>query len=89
VRAPFEPPVLHHIAPVSGQAGDVITVHGQHLTGWQAYVSVMGRLIVDGQKITGDMLTVPIPADIPPGFQAIRVDISHLHRRTFFFEVVA
>jgi hypothetical protein len=59
------------------------------MTGWQAYVSVMGRLIVDGQKLTGEELAVIIPEDIPTGFHAIQVDISHLHRRTFFFEVIA
>jgi hypothetical protein len=87
VRAPFEPPVVHHIDPLSGQAGGVISVRGEHLRGWQAYVSVMGRLIMDGQKLAGDMFPVTIPADLPPGFHAIQVDISHLHRRTFFFEV--
>jgi hypothetical protein len=89
VRAPFQPPVVHHIEPVSGQAGMAITIHGQHLAGWRASVRIMERPIVDGQEITGDVLTVTIPGDVPPGFHAIRVDISHLYRRTFFFEVAA
>src|SRR6266540_4741747 len=66
VRAPFQPPVVHHIEPLSGPAGTVITMHGQHLTGWRASVRVMERLIVDGQELTGDVVTVTIPADVPP-----------------------
>lgn len=89
VRAPFQPPVVHHIEPVSGQAGTAITAHGQHLAGWRASVRVLERLIVDGQELTGDVLTVTLPGDVPPGFHAIQVDISHLYRRTFFFEVAA
>jgi hypothetical protein len=89
VRAPFQPPVVNHIEPVSGQAGAAITIHGQHLAGWRASVRVTERVIMDGQELTGDVLTVTMPGDLPPGFHAIRVDISHLYRRTFFFEVVA
>jgi hypothetical protein len=89
VRAPFQPPAVHRIEPVSGQAGTAITLHGQHLTGWQASIRVMERLLVDGQELTEDVLTVTMPGDVPPGFHAIQVDISHLYRRTFFFEVVA
>ena len=89
VRAPFQPPVVHKIEPVSGRAGTVISVHGDHLAGWRASVTVMGRLIVNGQELTGDVLTVTMPGDLPPGFHTVQVDISHLYRRTFFFEVVA
>lgn len=89
VRAPFQPPVVHHIEPVSGPAGTAITMHGQYLTGWRASIRVMERVLMDGQELTGDVLTVTMPGDMLPGFHTIQVDISHLYRRTFFFEVAA
>lgn len=92
VRAPFNPPVVESIDPVSGPAGTVVAFHGKNLTGWRAYVTVMGRQILDGEELAGNSFTVtipddPPPDDLPPGFHEIRVDVSHLHRRTFFFEV--
>jgi hypothetical protein len=30
---------------------------------------------------------VALPAGLAPGFHQIRVDVAHLCRRTFFFEV--
>jgi len=88
VRAPFSPPVVDAIVPSSGPAGTTITCRGQHLAGWRAYVRVMGRAIVDAQELTQDQFTVTLPADLPPGFHELRVDISHLFRKTFFFEVI-
>ncbi len=67
----------------------IITVYGQNLAGWQAYVTIMNRLILDGVELTDDHFTVTIPGDFPPGFHEIRLDISHLFRRIFFFEVTA
>jgi hypothetical protein len=87
VRMPFSPPVVSDIAPLSGPAGTSITVHGQHLAGWRAYVMVMGRKLLDAQELTQDQFTVTLPANLPPGFHEIRVDISHLFRKTFFFEM--
>jgi hypothetical protein len=89
VRSPFHPPVVERITPGSGSAASVITVHGKYLAGWQAYVSLMGRSIVDGQELTEGAFSVTVPGDVPPGFHELRVDISHLHRRVFFFEVTA
>jgi hypothetical protein len=88
VRAPFSPPAVNEIAPLNGPAGTTITFHGQHLAGWRAYVRVIGRTILDAQELTQDQFTVALPADLPPGFHELRVDISHLFRKTFFFEVV-
>lgn len=88
VRAPFVPPSVDNIDPLSGSAGVTITFHGKNLTGWRAYVSIMGRLIVDAQELTGDSFMATIPADLPPGFHEIRIDISHLFRRIFFFEIM-
>jgi hypothetical protein len=87
VRAPYSPPVVNTIEPMSGPAGTTMSVHGENLSGWKAYVTVMGRRIVDAQDLTDNTFQVTLPADLPPGFHEIRVDISHLHRRTFFFEV--
>ena len=87
VRAPFNPPVVDEITPRSGPAGTEITFRGQHLVGWRAYVRVMGRSILDGQELTQDQFTVTLPTNLPPGFHELRVDISHLFRKTFFFEV--
>jgi Pvc16 N-terminal domain len=88
IRAPFRPPVVEQIEPVSGPAGSLINLHGQHLSGWRAYVTIMGRMLTP-QDLTGDTFQVPLPGDLPAGFHAIQVDIAHLFRRVFFFEVTA
>jgi hypothetical protein len=88
VRAPFLPPVVDYIEPVSGPAGTVITVHGQHLWGWRASVTIMGRMVTP-QDLTGNTFQVPLPEDLPAGFHEIQVDIAHLFRRVFVFEVTA
>lgn len=89
VGAPFRPPLLGDMAPRSGPAGTVLTFYGQHLQGWQASVWVMGKTILQAQTLTQEQFTVALPADLPPGFHELRVDISHLCRSTFFFEVTA
>lgn len=88
VRAPFNPPVVDEISPLSGSAGTVVTFRGQHLVGWRAYIRVMRRTILDAQELTQNRFTVTLPTDLPPGFHELRVDISHLFRKTFFFEVI-
>jgi hypothetical protein len=88
VRAPFLPPVVGHIEPLSGPAGTVINLHGQHLAGWRAYVTIMGRMLTP-QDLTGDTFQVAVPGDLPVGFYEIQIDIAHLHRRVVFFEVTA
>lgn len=87
VHAPFNPPLVENMEPLSGPIGTVVTFHGKNLTGWRAYVTIMRQLILDGEELTEDLFTVTIPDDLPAGFHEIRVDISHLYRRTFFFEV--
>jgi hypothetical protein len=87
VHAPFNPPVVESIEPMSGAVGTEITVRGENLSGWKAYVTVMRRLIIDGMDLMEDSFDVALPVDLPPGFHEIRVDVSHLYRRTFFFEV--
>jgi hypothetical protein len=89
VRAPFSPPVLERIDPISGLAGSdiTITIHGKNLAGWKAYVTITGRKVLDAADISADSFQLTLPGDLLPGFYEIRVDISHLCRQTFFFEV--
>jgi hypothetical protein len=87
VRAPFKPPVVERLDPTRGAAGTDVTVHGDNLAGWRAYVTVMNRQIMEAQDLTENTFEVTLPDDLPPGFHEIRVDISHLFRRLFFFEV--
>jgi hypothetical protein len=89
VRAPYRPPVVERMEPESGPAGAAVTFFGSSLDGWRAYVTVLRQRIVDGAPIAGDQFEAALPADLVPGFYEIRVDVSHLYRRTFFFEVTA
>jgi hypothetical protein len=79
--------VLERIDPISGPAESDITIHGKNFAGWKAYVTIMGRRIADIPDLEADSFQLTLPADLLPGFYEIRVDISHLCRRTFFFEV--
>jgi len=79
--------VVDTMGPASGPAASVITFHGKNLIGWNAYVTMMGRTISDGTSLGDDTFQITVPGDLPPGFHEIRVDISHLFRRTFYFEV--
>ncbi|MCP4663258.1 MAG: DUF4255 domain-containing protein [bacterium] len=87
VRVPFRPPTIVGFDPASGPTGTAVTVRGTHLEGWRAYVAFSRRRLVQGQEISGDSLGFTVPADLEPGFHEVRVDVSHLHRATFFFEV--
>ncbi len=89
VRAPFKPPVVDRIEPASGPAGTVVTFSGEDLHDWRAYVSMSGQSVEGGLDIVGDSFTATIPAGLPLGFHRIRVDVSHLFRRTFHFEVTS
>ncbi|MGA1870564.1 MAG: Pvc16 family protein [bacterium] len=85
----FAPPIVEKIEPLSGPVGTTITFLGKNLSGWRAYVTATGKMILDGEELTGNLFTMTIPPDFPAGFYEIKVDISHLFRRTFFFEVRA
>jgi len=89
VRAPFRPPVVEQLTPLSGPVGAQITVSGQYLSGWPTSLSITGRKIIDSTPLTGDTMTATIPAGLAPGFHEVQVDVAHLHRRVFFFEVSA
>ncbi len=87
VRAPFNPPFLASMEPLNGPAGTVVSFQGENFEGWRAYVSVMRNTILSSHELSSDSFTVTLPGDLTPGFHEIRVDISHLYRRTFCFEV--
>ncbi|HET7461539.1 MAG TPA: DUF4255 domain-containing protein [Longimicrobium sp.] len=87
VEAPFRPPVVEAIEPADAPAGSVVTFTGTGLDGWSGYVRVGRRVIADGVAITGDSFDVTLPNDLAIGFHELRVDVSHLYRRTFVFEV--
>jgi len=87
VRAPYQPPVVESVSPASATAGSTLTFSGTDLDGWQAYVTIMRQAVLSGAAITGNSFDVALPGDLAPGFHEIRVDISHLFRKTFFFEV--
>lgn len=89
VAAPYRPPEVMTIEPGSGPAGGTVTCSGKNLSGWKAYASIMNRTILAGADLTGDTFDLVIPADLTPGFYEIRLDISHLFRKTAFFEVTA
>jgi hypothetical protein len=89
IRAPFRPPVVEQLTPLRGPVGTQITVQGQYFTGWRASLSISDQKVIDGAELDGDTMTATIPAGLTPGFHEIQVDIAHLHRRVFFFEVSA
>jgi hypothetical protein len=89
VGAPYKPPIIESIKPLSGTAGSIVRILGKNFTGWKAYVYAAGRKIIDAQDISENNFEVTLPGDLVPGFHEIRVDISHLCRQTFFFEVTA
>lgn len=90
VECPYAPPVLKSIRPISGTAGSTVRVRGDNLAGRKAYVHVGGKKILDAFDIpTDNRFRFNLPGDLLPGFHEIRVDISHLCRQTFLFEVAA
>ncbi len=87
VRAPFIPPIVLDLAPVSATAGTPVTFSGQNLAGWRATVVIGDQILVDNQRLAGDTFDATIPAGAQPGFYDIQVDVSRLFRRTFLLEV--
>lgn len=89
VGAPYHPPVIESMKPLKGTAGSIIRIFGKNFPGWKAYVYAAGKKILDALDLSRDRFKVTLPGDLLPGFYEIRVDISHLCRQTFFFEVTA
>lgn len=89
VSAPFLPPEIFSLAPLSAPAGHPLTFSGQNLAGNHARVDIAGRPLAQTLPLAGDAFSAQLPDDLEPGFYPIRVDISGLCRRTFIFEVLA
>lgn len=89
VRAPWNPPAVTAMSPASGPAGTVLTFSGVHLGGWRANVLLLDHALATEQQLDGDTFTVTVPAGVAPGFYDVRVDVSHLFRRSFLFEVTS
>ena len=87
INTSFQPPVVERLSPISGPVGTEVAIEGQNLIGWRAYASILNQRIVNGTELTDDTVTATIPEELSPGFYEVRVDISHLHRRVFLFEV--
>lgn len=87
VRVPFTVPKVASIAPLSGPAGTTVTITGENLSGWCAYVDIGTQRVADGLDLGADSFDVTVPAGMAAGFHRVRVNISRLHRSTFYFEV--
>lgn len=87
VGAPYQPPRVLGMAPGSGPVGTVVTFTGEGLEGWNAHVRLLDQRLVDGVEITGEAFPATIPNGLAPGFYELRVDVAHLFRSTFLFEV--
>lgn len=88
VRAPYRPPVLTTMEPIASMPGESIRFRGANLAGWKVYAQIDDKNILDGFEIQNDSFEARLPDDIDPGFHEVRVDISHLFRRTFFVEIL-
>ena len=87
VRAPFNIPRIIGVSPIALAAGAQLTFNGENLDGWLAYVTISGRRIVDGLAISGNSFSATVPVDLAAGFHSVQVDISRIHRSSFFVEV--
>jgi hypothetical protein len=89
LRAPYRPPAISSVEPVSGPAGRTVTVSGRDLAGWRATLTLSGAPLVESLPLTADEFTVVLPADLEPGLYELRADISRLCRTTVFLEVTS
>src|SRR5262249_12267269 len=87
IKAPYQPPVVEQINPASAIAGSVVTFSGEHLDGWTATVRVSDTIILNAAPVVGDSFTAILPNGLLPGFYDLQVDVAHLFRRSFTFEV--
>ena len=88
VTAPYVPPRLLAISPLSGAAGSTVTFTGEHLAGWRAAVTFSGLEAAAALPLDRDTFAVTVPATLSRGFHHVRVDVSGLARATYFFEVI-
>jgi len=86
IHTPLRLPIITQITPQKAAVGTEITFSGEHLADWQAQVT-LGEHRVSITSLTSDVLTIVLP-EIAPGFYPLQIDIAHLFRRTFWFEVL-
>jgi hypothetical protein len=89
VRAPWNPPAVIGMSPASGPAATVLTFTGVHLAGWRVSVLLLDHGLATEELLAGDTFTATVPAGVAPGFYDVRVDVAHLFRRSFLFEVTS
>jgi hypothetical protein len=87
VRAPFRPPSVTGMTPVTVAPGGLVTFTGEQLAGWRADVVIGDELALRGGALTGDTFDAPVPSGLSPGLYDVRLDISAIFRRTFVLEV--
>ena len=93
-RAPYKPPVVETMTPGKGPPQTKLTFRGRHLTGWKAYLTIMGRRLAvkteeKSGKLIEDQFQIELPNDLSPGFHELRIDVAGLFRKTFFFEIIS
>lgn len=87
VTSGFVAPLITAMTPQSGPVSTTITFSGENIDGLAAYVTIGGRRIADQLTISGNSFDATVPGDMIQGFHQVRVDISHLYRTTYLFEV--
>jgi|SRR5579884_442316 len=89
VRAPYQPPVLQAMSPLSGPVGTPLQFTGAALRGWKATVRVGDKVAVEDQMLFEDQsFTAPVPAGLSPGVYEVEVNVANLSRLKEVFEVV-
>jgi hypothetical protein len=89
LRAPYQPPAVTSLSPVSAAPETALTFTGENLAGWRADVLVGDQLVLSGEPLDGDTFSATLPTGLVPGFYEVRVDVSALCRRAFTIEVTA
>ena len=87
VHGQLSVPVVTTVSPLAGPVGSVLQISGKNLDGRFAYVTMSGQQVLNGLAITGDSFSMTVPTGLSRGFHQLRVDISKLHRSTYYFEV--
>lgn len=89
VRAPYRPPVLEAMSPVSGPVGTPLQFTGLSLRGWKATVLVGGQVAAVDQMLFEDQsFAALVPAGLTPGVYEVEANVADLSMLRKTFEVV-
>jgi hypothetical protein len=89
VLAPYRPPRLQAMSPISGPVGTTLQFTGVFLRGWKATVRVGDKFAVEDQMLFEDQsFTAPVPAGLTPGVYEVEVNVANLSRLREIFEVI-